>query len=72
MTQIHVFLDSVDSDKIPLKYVPTLFRALKIGSVMLTGDVVIIDLLDRIVGNNRYTYNILRKIISIIRKDWLL
>ena len=52
MTQIHVFLDSVDSDKIPLKYVPTLFRALKIGSVMLTGDVVIIDLLDRIVGNN--------------------
>lgn len=34
------------------KYVPTLFRALKIGSVMLTGDVVIIDLLDRIVGNN--------------------
>lgn len=52
MTQIHVFLDSVDSDKIPLEYVPTLFRALKIGSVMLTGDVVIIDLLDRIVGNN--------------------
>lgn len=52
MTRIHVFLDSVDSDKIPLKYVPTLFRALKIGSVMLTGDVVIIDLLDRIVGNN--------------------
>ena len=52
MSKIHVFLDSVDSDKIPLKYVPTLFRALKIGSVMLTGDVVIIDLLDRIVGNN--------------------
>lgn len=52
MSKIHVFLDSVDSDKIPLKCVPTLFRALRIGSVMLTGDVIIIDLLDRIVGNN--------------------
>lgn len=53
MSKIHVFLDSVDSDKIPLKCVPTLFRALRIGPVMLTGDVIIIiDLLDRIVGNN--------------------
>lgn len=51
MSKIHVFLDSVDPDRIPLKFVPTLFKALKIGSAMLTGD-VIIDLLDRIVGNN--------------------
>ena len=52
MSKIHVFLDSVDPDRIPLKFVPTLFKALKIGSAMLTGDVIIIDLLDRIVGDN--------------------
>ena len=51
MSKIH-FLDSVDPDRIPLKFVPTLFKALKIGSAMLTGDVIIIDLIDRIVGNN--------------------
>ena len=52
MSKIYVFLDSVDPDRIPLKFVPTLFKALKIGSAMLTGDVIIIDLLDRIVGGN--------------------
>ena len=52
MSKIYVFLDSVDPDRIPLKFVPTLFKALKIGSAMLTGDVLIIDLIDRIVGNN--------------------
>ena len=52
MSKIYVFLDSVDPDRIPLKFVPTLFKALKIGSAMLTGDVIIIDLLDRIVGDN--------------------
>ena len=28
MSKIHVFLDSVDPDRIPLKFVPTLFKAL--------------------------------------------
>lgn len=42
--------------------VPTLFKALKIGSAMLTADVIIIDLLDRIVGNNHgYTMQYLEK-----------
>ena len=52
ISKINIFLDGIDPDRIPLKYVPILFKALKIGSAMLTGDVIIIDLLDRIVGNN--------------------
>ena len=51
MSKIAIFLDRVDPDRIPLKYVPILFRILKIGSAMLTGD-VIIDPLDRIVSDN--------------------
>ena len=70
MSKIHVFLDSVDPDRIPLKFVPTLFKALKIGSAMLTGDVIIIDLLEALLGTTLVIRcNILRKIISIIRKD---
>ena len=51
-TKLDIFLDGVDPVRFPLKYVPILFRSLKIGSLILTGDVITIDLLDRIVGNN--------------------
>ena len=62
ISKLEIFLDNVDSDRIPLKCVPTLFKALKIGSAMLTADVIIIDLLDRIVGNNPgYTMQYLEK-----------
>ena len=52
ISRICWFIDNLDPDKIPLKYIPTLFKVLKTGSVVLTGDVMIIDALDRIVGNN--------------------
>lgn len=51
-TKLDIFLDCVDPVRFPLKYVPILFRSLKIGSLILTGDVITIDLLDRNVGNN--------------------
>lgn len=37
ISRICWFIDNLDPDKIPLKYIPTLFKALKTGSVMLTG-----------------------------------
>ena len=52
LSKIDIFLDGIDPDRIPLKYVPILFRSLKIGSLMPTGNVITIDLLDRIVGNS--------------------
>lgn len=52
ISRICWFIDNLDPDKIPLKYIPTLFKVLKTGSVMLTGDVMIIDAIDRIVGGN--------------------
>ncbi len=52
VSKLHVFIDSLDVDTIPLKYVPILFKALKEGSIMLTGDVMIIRCLEKIVGGN--------------------
>ncbi len=52
LSKMDIFLDGVDPVRFPLKYVPILFRSLKIGSLILTGDVITIDLLDKIVGNN--------------------
>ncbi len=46
------YIDSLDVDKIPLRYVPILFKALKVGSVTPTGDVMVICCLEKIIGGN--------------------
>ena len=52
ISKLSNFIDKLDPDTIPLRHVATLFKALRIGGIMLTGDIIFIDLLDKIVGNN--------------------
>lgn len=52
ISKLYSYIDNLPTDDIPLKYVPILFRALRVGAPMLTADVIIIDALDRIVGDN--------------------
>lgn len=52
ISKLSNFIDKLDPDTIPLRHVATLFKALRIGGIILTGDIIFIDLLDKIVGNN--------------------
>ena len=43
---------NLDSDRIPLKYVSVLFKALRSRTSMFDADIIFIDALERVIGNN--------------------
>ena len=52
VSRLEGVIANLDSDRIPLEYVPTLFKALRSRTTMFEADIVFIDALERVIGNN--------------------
>lgn len=52
VSRLEGVIANLDSDRIPLEYVPTLFKALRSRTAMFDADIIFIDALERIIGNN--------------------
>lgn len=52
VSRLEGVIANLDSDRIPLEYVPTLFKALRSRTAMFDADIIFIDALERVIGNN--------------------
>lgn len=52
VSRLEGVIANLDSDRIPLEYVPTLFKALRSRTAMFEADIIFIDALERVIGNN--------------------
>ena len=52
VSRLEGVIANLDSDRIPLEYVPVLFKALRSRTFMFAGDIIFIDALERVIGNN--------------------
>ena len=52
VSRLEGVIANLDSDRIPLEYVPLLFKALRSRTSMFDGDIIFIDALERVIGNN--------------------
>ena len=52
VSRLEGVIANLDSDRIPLEYVPVLFKALRSRTSMFDADIVFIDALERVIGNN--------------------
>ncbi len=52
VSRLEGVIANLDSDRIPLEYVPVLFKALRSRTSMFDGDIIFIDALERVIGNN--------------------
>ncbi len=52
ISRLEGVIANLDSDRIPLEYVPVLFKALRSRTSMFDADIIFIDALERVIGNN--------------------
>ena len=52
ISRLEGVIANLDSDRIPLEYVSVLFKALRSRTSMFDGDIIFIDALERVIGNN--------------------
>ena len=52
ISRLEGVIANLDSDRIPLEYVPVLFKALRSRTSLFDADIIFIDVLERVIGNN--------------------
>lgn len=52
ISRLEGVIANLDSDRIPLEYVPALFKALRSRTSTFDADIIFIDALERVIGNN--------------------
>ena len=52
LSRLEGVIANLDSDRIPLEYVQILFKALHSRTAMFEADIIFIDALERVIGNN--------------------
>ncbi len=52
VSRLEGIIANLDSDRIPLEYVPVIFKALRSRASMFDADIIYIDALERVIGNN--------------------